>query len=49
MSWDVSRKAATAEIAGLTRADFIGALSHHRVNPYQYTAEELIEEMRNAG
>jgi len=35
-----------AEIAGLTRADFIDALSRYRVSPYQYTAEELIEEMR---
>jgi len=37
-----------AEIAGLRRADFIDALSHYRVNPYQYTAEALIEEMRVA-
>jgi len=35
-----------AEIAGLTRADFIDALSRYRVSPYQYTAEELIKEMR---
>jgi predicted HTH domain antitoxin len=37
-----------AEIAGLTRAAFIDALSRYRVSPFQYTAEELIEEMRDA-
>ena len=37
-----------AEIAGLTRADFINALSRYRVTPFQYTEEELIEEMRDA-
>lgn len=37
-----------AEIAGLTRAAFINALSRYRVSPFQYTAEELIEEMRDA-
>ena len=37
-----------AEIAGLTRAAFIDALSRYRVSPFQYTAEELIEELRDA-
>ncbi|MCI0654043.1 MAG: UPF0175 family protein [Methylococcaceae bacterium] len=37
-----------AEIAGLTRAGFIDALSHYKVSPFQYTAEELIEELRDA-
>lgn len=37
-----------AEIAGLTRAAFIDALSHYQVCPFQYTAEELQEEMRDA-
>ncbi len=37
-----------AEIAGLTRARFIDALSRYRVSPFQYTAEELIEELRDA-
>ena len=37
-----------AEIAGLTRAAFIDALSRYRVSPFQYTAEELAEEMRDA-
>ena len=33
-----------AEIAGLTRATSIDALSRYRVNPFQYTAEEMLEE-----
>jgi len=37
-----------AEIAGLTRAAFIDALSRYRVSPFQYTAEELSEELRDA-
>ncbi|HJQ24526.1 MAG TPA: UPF0175 family protein [Blastocatellia bacterium] len=34
-----------AEIAGLSRADFIEALSRFKVSPFQYTAEELAEEL----
>ena len=34
-----------AEIAGLSRAEFIDALSRFRVSPFQYTAEELAEEL----
>ncbi len=37
-----------AEIAGVTRAGFIDALSCYRVSPFQYTRDELIEEMRDA-
>jgi predicted HTH domain antitoxin len=37
-----------AEIAGLTRATFIDALSRYRVSPFQYTADEILEEMRDA-
>ncbi|HYN79462.1 MAG TPA: UPF0175 family protein [Lamprocystis sp. (in: g-proteobacteria)] len=37
-----------AEIAGLTRAGFIDALSRYRVSPFQYSAEDLIEELRDA-
>ena len=37
-----------AEIAGLTRVAFIDALSRYRVSPFQYTAEELAEERRDA-
>ncbi len=35
-----------AEVAGLSRRDFIDALSRFRVSPLQYTAEELAEEVR---
>lgn len=34
-----------AEVAGLTRAEFIAALTRFRVSPFQYTAEELREEL----
>jgi predicted HTH domain antitoxin len=34
-----------AEIAGLSRAEFIEALSRFKVSPFQYTAEELAEEL----
>jgi predicted HTH domain antitoxin len=37
-----------AEIAGLSRSGFIDALSRYKVSPFQYTAEELAEEMRDA-
>ncbi|MEF8749001.1 MAG: UPF0175 family protein [Candidatus Accumulibacter propinquus] len=36
-----------AEIAGLTRAAFIDALSRYQVSPFQYTAEEVSEELRD--
>jgi predicted HTH domain antitoxin len=34
-----------AEVAGLTRAEFIDALARFKVSPLQYTAEELAEEL----
>ena len=34
-----------AEVAGLTRAEFIEALSRLQVPPFQYTAEELAEDL----
>lgn len=34
-----------AEVAGLTRAEFIDALSRFKVSPLQYTAEELAGEL----
>jgi len=37
-----------AEIAGLSRAAFIMALGRYCVSPFQYTAEELHEELRDA-
>ncbi|VXD19051.1 UPF0175 family protein [Planktothrix paucivesiculata] len=36
-----------AEIAGLTRTEFINALSRYRVDFMQYSAEELAEELAN--
>lgn len=37
-----------AEVAGLSRAEFITALSRFRVSPLQYTAAELREELEDA-
>ena len=37
-----------AEIAGLTRSDFIDALSKARVSPFQVTPESLREELADA-
>ena len=37
-----------AEIAGLSRAAFIDALSRYKVSAFQYTAEEVREELRDA-
>ncbi len=37
-----------AEIAGLTRAEFISSLSRFNVSPFQYTAEEIEKELHNA-
>ncbi|MGB5709669.1 MAG: UPF0175 family protein, partial [Waterburya sp.] len=34
-----------AEIAGLNRAEFLNVLSRYRVSPFQYTPEELAEEI----
>jgi predicted HTH domain antitoxin len=37
-----------AEIAGLTRAEFIQALSRYKVSPFQYNEADLIRELSNA-
>jgi predicted HTH domain antitoxin len=37
-----------AEIAGLSRADFIEALSRFQVCPFQYTTAELEAELQDA-
>ena len=37
-----------AEIAGLTREEFISSLSRFKVSPFQYTAEDIEDELRNA-
>jgi predicted HTH domain antitoxin len=36
-----------AEIAGLSRHDFLFALSGINVSPYQYSADEVIKEVDN--
>ncbi|MEH2044785.1 UPF0175 family protein [Nostoc sp.] len=43
---DISQ-AKAAEIAGLTRAEFINALSRYQVDFLQYTAQELAQELAN--
>ncbi|MCW5313113.1 UPF0175 family protein [Nostoc sp. KVJ3] len=40
-------QAKAAEIAGLSRAEFINALSRYQVDFMQYTAQELAEELTN--
>jgi len=37
-------QARAAEIAGLSRSEFLEALGRLRVTPFQYTADELIQE-----
>jgi len=37
-----------AEVAGLTRADFIFSLARFEVSPFQYTAGEIENELCNA-
>lgn len=37
-----------AEIAGLSRLDFITALGRYHVSPFQYTAEEILEDLADA-
>jgi len=36
-----------AEIAGLSRSDFLQALARYQVSVLQYSAEELAEEMQD--
>jgi predicted HTH domain antitoxin len=38
-----------AEIAGLTRAEFITVLGQYKVSPFQYSAEEVLEDLAHAG
>lgn len=33
-----------ANLAGLSRAEFLNALSRFRVSPFQYGADEIVEE-----
>lgn len=34
-----------AEIAGLSRAEFVTALNQFKVSPFQYTADEIVSEV----
>jgi predicted HTH domain antitoxin len=34
-----------AEIAGLSRSEFINMLSRYRISPFQYTADEVAQEL----
>ncbi len=34
-----------AEVAGVSRAEFIDALGRYRVSPFQYTGEEIAREL----
>ncbi len=40
---DISQGRA-AEIAGVSRQEFLAALGRYRVSPFQYTPEEVLEE-----
>jgi predicted HTH domain antitoxin len=42
-------QAKAAEIAGLSRAEFLTALGRFRVTPFQGTADEIIQEARVDG
>ena len=37
-----------AEISGLTRAEFIFSLARFRVSPFQYSAEDIENELHHA-
>ncbi|MCX5903215.1 MAG: UPF0175 family protein [Proteobacteria bacterium] len=37
-----------AEVAGLTRTDFLTSLARFRVSPFQYSSKEIEEELLNA-
>ncbi len=37
-----------AEVAGLSRADFIFSLARFEVSPFQYTADEIERDLRDA-
>ena len=40
-------QARAAEIAGLSRAEFLTALARFGVSPFQYQADEVIQEVTN--
>jgi len=38
----------SAEIAGLSRSDFVDELGRFRVSPFQYSADEVLDELSDA-
>lgn len=38
-----------AEVAGLSRSEFLGALARFGVSPFQYSAEKIVAEVRSQG
>lgn len=38
-----------AELAGMTRGEFLLALNEFKVTPYQYTAQDILTEVRRLG
>lgn len=36
-----------AELAGLTRSEFINILARYQVSPFQYTPEEVVAELES--
>jgi predicted HTH domain antitoxin len=41
-------QAKAAEIAGISRAEFLDALIDFGVSPFQYTADEIVHEVASA-
>ena len=41
-------QAKAAEVAGLSRAEFLLALSQFGVSPFQYSADEIVAEVKDA-
>ncbi len=40
-------QAKAAEVAGLSRNDFLAALARYGVSPFQYDADEIVREVSN--
>jgi predicted HTH domain antitoxin len=41
-------QAKAAEISGISRAEFLTALARYGVSPFQYEADEIVEEVTRA-
>lgn len=46
LEWISQGKA--AEVAGVSRAEFIGSLARFRVSPFQCSVQDLTEDLRDA-